>query len=149
MSVIGVGTFSPSPVFNVPRQYVGIFATHSQWTLESHIDNQFVFNDFSLYNDRIFINLRPSFWPWSSNSYLLDEMVVDAYFYALPATTPIPLDFSLTWVPATAVQVAQLLLLVRASVLPLATRRRSLLVALNFHPLILLLAPEFDSTGVN
>jgi len=100
--VIGTGTFYPSPVFNVPRQYAYNFATHTDWTLESHVDNVFVFNDFTLYNDRIFITLRASFWPWTSNSYLMQTIVVEAYYHALPSTTPIPLPFTLTWVPSNA-----------------------------------------------
>lgn len=111
MPIIGVGSYSPSPVFNVPRQYVFDFATHAQWTLESHIDNEFVFNDFTLYNDRIFVNLRHSFWPWTSNSYLLDEIVVDAYYYALPSVVPVPFNFSLTYMPPTAARPAHIRLL--------------------------------------
>lgn len=111
MPIIGAGTFLPSPVFNVPRQFVTDFATHSQWTLESHVDNQFVFNDFTLFNDRIFVNLRPSLWPWTSNSYLLQDIVIDAYYHALPSTIDIPFNFSLTYIPPSAARGAVLKLL--------------------------------------
>jgi hypothetical protein len=90
---------------------VGNVAFSTDWTLESHANEQFVFNDFSLYNDRIFVNLYAPLWPWSSNNYTLDHVVVDCYFHALPSTTPIPLDFIFTFVPGTPSHKATLRLL--------------------------------------
>lgn len=101
MPVIGTGTFLPQSGFNFPRSYVSSIAFPSDWTLESHAGNEFVFNDFLFYNDRIFVNLYENFWPWSSNVYSLDHIVVDCYYHALPSPVDLPTPFSLTWLPGT------------------------------------------------
>lgn len=111
MPVIGIGTFYPQGGFTFPRSYVSRFAFPSYWTLESHAGNQFVFNDFPVYNDRIFVNLYQNFWAWNSNAYSLDHIVVDCYYHALPSTVDLPTPFSLTWVAGTTSTNATIVLL--------------------------------------
>lgn len=108
---IGTGTFFPQGQFSFIRPYVGNFAVPSVWNLESHSAHQFVFNDFGIYNDRIFINLFPAFWGWTTNNYTLDHIVTDCYYHALPSTVDTPTPFSLTFVPATPTRLATLKLL--------------------------------------
>lgn len=111
MPVIGTGTFNPQGGFSFPRSYVGNVAFPADWTLESHTNEQFVFNDFMFYNDRIFVNLYQPFWAWSSNRYTLDHIVVDCYYHALPSTVDTPTPFSLTYLPPTPTHAATLRLL--------------------------------------
>lgn len=111
MPVIGAGTFNPNAGFSFPRSYVFWVAFPSDWTLESHTDGQFVFNDFMFYNDRIYINLYHSFWAWNSNRYTLDHIVVDCYYHPLPSTVDTPTPFSLSYIAPTPTRKATIRLL--------------------------------------
>ena len=110
MPLAGTGTYIPSAGFSSPRSYLFHFATHQAWNLEARTDGSFIFNDFGTFNDRIYLNLRPSFWLWNSNHYNLEDLVVDAYFQALPDPTHVPYNFTLKFVSGTPARASHLLL---------------------------------------
>jgi hypothetical protein len=98
---IGTGTYSPQPRFTPTRAYVGAIAFPSELTLETSAGGVYVLNDFSLYNDRLFVKIKYNFFLWSSNRYTLDWIVEECYFHALPSTVEHPLNFHLKYLAGT------------------------------------------------
>jgi hypothetical protein len=96
---IGTGTYLQYPKFVVTRAYIGAIAFPSELTLETASSGLYVLNDFSLYNDRLFVKIQYPFFLWTSNHYTLDFIVEECFFHALPSTVEHPLNFHLSYLP--------------------------------------------------
>jgi len=90
------GTFNPNGRFTMPRSYIAAFVLNVDAPV-TQTDNVIEFYDpFNpLVNFHIKIDGR--FWDWSSNSWSLDWIIEESWYYVLPSPTTAVMPFTLAY----------------------------------------------------
>jgi len=88
----GSVTFDPSGSFSFCRGFLGSF----EWFVNSDNDNiTFDGEIFTIYSHGFpsivqYVQINTAWWPWSSNAYTLDHLVVAYWYVILPSPVEIP-----------------------------------------------------------
>lgn len=98
---IGTGYFFPQGQFSVQRSYVTAVAFDQDLTLASHSGTTYKFNWMGITSVIFTWTFLPEFFPWSSNSYTLDHLIIESYIQEAPGFAIVPYDFRLWYWPGT------------------------------------------------
>lgn len=90
------GTFFPNGRFTMPRSYVGAFVLNVTAPV-TQADNAIEFTDPLNPLVHFHIKIDRRFWDWSSNTWTLDHIVEESWYYVLPSPTTAPMPFSLSY----------------------------------------------------
>jgi hypothetical protein len=90
------GFFVPNGRFTAPRSYFGAFILNVTAPV-SQSENVVEFTDPGNPNVHFHIKIDRRFWDWSSNSWTLDWLIEESYYYVLPDPTHIAMPFSLSY----------------------------------------------------